>query len=134
MDNIHPINKKPIGERLARAVLANHYHKNIEWKSPTLIGAELKKGEIVLSFDHAANLIAKGDKPEGFFVTTESGDTYAAEAALYKNTVRIPYSPDIAAVGFCNRNYAVVNVYNENDLPLFPFEHSIINISSESSF
>ena len=124
-DNIHPANKKPVGERLARAVLATRYKKEIDWMSPTVKGVEIKDGEIVLSFDHAKELSCKGDRARGFFVTDQNGSTVEAEVTLEQNTARIPYQKDVAAVGFCNRNYAVVNVYNESGLPPFPFEYRL---------
>ena len=93
--------------------------------SPTVRDVELKDGEIVITFDHAKALVAKGDKAEGFFVTSKDGVTTPATVVLNQNTARIPYSEDIEIVGFCNRNYAKINVYNEYDLPPFPFEYNI---------
>ena len=124
-DNVHPADKKPVGERLARTALATYYGKDVEWMSPTVRDIEVKDGEIVITFDHAKSLISKGDKAEGFFVTSKNGSTAPATVFLDQNTARIPYSDDIEIVGFCNRNYAKVNVYNECDLPPFPFEYSL---------
>lgn len=124
-DNVHPANKKPIGERLARAALGTYYKKDVEWMSPTVSNVETKDGEIVVYFDHAKSLTARGERAEGFFVTSKDGTTTPATVTLEQNTARIPYTEDIVTVGFCNRNYAVINVYNESDLPPFPFEYNL---------
>lgn len=124
-DNIHPANKKPVGARLALAALATRYQKDVAWRSPTVRDVKIKDGEIVIFFDHAKILRAKGGCARGFFVTDRDGETVEVDVTLAKNTARIPYSENVAAVGFCNRNYAVVNVYSENDLPPFPFEYKL---------
>ena len=124
-DNVHPANKKPVGERLALTVLANYYKKDVAWQSPDVSDVSIKDGEIIISFDNAKELSAKGDKADGFFLTKKNDETLPAVVTLSGNTARIPYSEDIIAVGFCNRNYAYINVYNESGLPPFPFERSI---------
>lgn len=124
-NNIHPADKKPIGKRLALAALANEYGLDIPWQSPKIDRIEKQNNNLVLTFQNAAALTVKGDTPHGFFITSADGTTKEADARICGATVQIPFDPSIVTVGYCNRNYAVANVYNEHALPLFPFEKTI---------
>ena len=124
-DNIHPANKKPVGERLALAALANEYGVDIKWESPKIDKIERKGNEYHLTFKNAERLYAKGDKPCGFFVTNREGERTAADARIEGASVIITYSPEAEKIAFCDKNYVFTNVYNECDLPLFPFERSV---------
>ncbi len=127
INNIHPANKKPVGERLARAALANEYGLDIPWQSPKIERIDVTEQAFILHFSHTTALIAKDGKPSGFFVTLSSGTTVAADATIRGDAIEIPNDGEITAIGYCNRDYAVTNVYNEHGLPLFPFERMITN-------
>ena len=124
-DNIHPIDKKPIGTRLALAALANEYGIDIPWRSPKIKDIVRENGSFVLSFTEAKKLSAKGDAPRGFFITFADGETAEADVIIEGNTVRITADKPIIKIGYCNRNYAIANIFNENDLPLFPFSKEV---------
>jgi sialate O-acetylesterase len=50
--DIHPVWKKPVGERLARAARSIAYGENILWSGPQYRGMKIKGDRILLSFDH----------------------------------------------------------------------------------
>jgi sialate O-acetylesterase len=50
--DIHPVWKKPVGERLALAARGIAYAENIEWSGPQYRSLKVKGDRIVLSFDH----------------------------------------------------------------------------------
>lgn len=62
--DIHPIDKAPVGERLARWALARHYGKPLPASGPVLRAVDRRPGALVLHFDHADDgLSARGDGP-----------------------------------------------------------------------
>lgn len=50
--DIHPVWKKPVGERLALAARGIAYGENIEWSGPQYRSMKVKGDRIILSFDH----------------------------------------------------------------------------------
>jgi sialate O-acetylesterase len=69
-NDVHPRNKKSVGERLARWTLHQDYnHKNIVPSGPLPIKASLKKGRLVISFHYAYGLqTSDGKALRGFSV------------------------------------------------------------------
>jgi sialate O-acetylesterase len=50
--DIHPVWKKPVGERLERAARCIAYGENIEWSGPQYRSMKIKGDRILLRFDH----------------------------------------------------------------------------------
>ena len=68
-DNIHPKDKKVVGERLALCALAREYGKKISDAGPTFTSVEHLPGALKLHFSHTeGGLVVKGDKLEEFAV------------------------------------------------------------------
>lgn len=67
-DNVHPTNKKTVGERLARWALNKTYHKKIVSSGPLPLTAKYRKGKVIVSFQYNANgLSTTNGKPlKGF--------------------------------------------------------------------
>jgi sialate O-acetylesterase len=53
--DIHPVWKKPVGERLALAARGIAYGEDIAWSGPQFRSMKAKDDKIVLSFDHVGN-------------------------------------------------------------------------------
>lgn len=75
LKNIHPKDKRPVGERLAAFALAEVYGKDAgKYKSPYFKSAEIKKNRIIVSFEEASGgLQCSGAAIEGL----EIGDSQA---------------------------------------------------------
>ena len=58
-DNIHPGDKKDVGERLARWALAKDYGKNVVVSGPLYKSMKVEDSKIVLSFDYSDGLKVK---------------------------------------------------------------------------
>ena len=123
-DNIHPANKKPVGERLALAALANEYGLDVQWESPRINTVKKRGNDYVLTFKGAKYITADG-VPSGFFVTAKDGTRTAADARLEDGKVVISYVGDASAISFMDQHYAYTNVYNEVGLPPFPFQYDL---------
>ena len=124
-DNIHPIDKKPIGERLALAALANEYGVDVKWESPKLEKIEKNGEKYILSFKNAESLVSKNGSPSGFFITAKSGEHLLCDAKISGNVIQIDARDDAVAIGYCDINFCKANVFNEAGLPLFPFRREL---------
>lgn len=75
----HPGLKVPVGERIARWVLATQYGKRIAWKPPLITGMKTQGSKIVLTFDVPVD--AGHDNPiEGFVIAGEDRRFQPAQA------------------------------------------------------
>lgn len=52
-DDVHPTNKKDVGERLARWALNNTYHKGIIPSGPLPLNARYENGKLIIAFQYA---------------------------------------------------------------------------------
>ena len=77
-----------------------------------------------IEFDHAECLHCRSDAPQGFYIFDNKGLQCKAEALLDGARVLIS-GEDVQGIGYCYRNYAVADMYNENGLPMLPFYQSI---------
>ncbi|MBS7254587.1 GDSL-type esterase/lipase family protein [Flavobacterium branchiicola] len=119
-ENVHPINKKPIADRLALLALRNTYGKAVTATGPEAIKAVQKGNEIVVSFSNAKQL-ATSDKKEltGFELVTDKGIRIEGKAEVYKNQIRItiPDGQKIKTVLYAWKPYTTANLVNEASLP-----------------
>ncbi len=123
-DNLHPRDKKEVGERLALCVLAQHYGKKIPYAGPTFTVAEPMPGAIKLHFDHTdGGLVVKGDKLEEFSIAGEDRHWHWADATIDGDTVIVssPQVPDPKAVRYAWQSNPAATLFNGAGLPATPF-------------
>src|SRR5689334_14785196 len=65
-DNIHPPDKKTVGERLSLAARAIAYGESIEYSGPLPRQVAAEPHALRVWFDHAAGLMARGGTAKGF--------------------------------------------------------------------
>jgi sialate O-acetylesterase len=122
--DIHPKQKRPVGERLALAARAIAYGEKIEYSGPVYSGMKVEGNHIVLNFTHAGGgLVAKGDKLTGFTIAGSDQRFVPAEAEIKGDKI-IVSSPQVAqpvAVRFGWENYPMLNLWNKAGLPASPF-------------
>ncbi len=121
--DIHPKNKMEVGRRLALAALAQTYGHPIEFSGPWYREMKVEDGKIRLSFDHAAGLLAKGDKLTGFAIAGEDKKFVWADATIDGKTVIVSSDkiPQPVAVRYAWAGNPVCNLYNTDNLPAVPF-------------
>ena len=123
--DIHPKNKKAIGERLALWALAKTYGKDLVFSGPLYDGMTVEGSRVRLRFQHAAGLAARGGTPlVGFAVAGEDRRFVRAEAAIEGEAVVIscPTVPKPVAVRYAwADNPFGCNLVNGADLPASPF-------------
>jgi sialate O-acetylesterase len=126
--NLHPRNKKPVGERLAMIALNKDYgFKEVKYVGPQVASLSLsgKKVKITYTKQSVAGGLktADGKPPRLFFVAGEDHIFYPADAMIRGNRV-ILYSDsvsDVKAVRYAFTNTSVTNLMNNAGLPAEPF-------------
>ncbi len=123
---IHPANKRQVGERLAYQALNKTYgYKAIVADSPSYESMEVKGDTIEVSFRNASEGFSPWNDIVGFEVAGADGKFYPAEAWLDTGRMRVCVrsekvsSPVAVRYGF--RNFLPGNLKNHRGLPLIPF-------------
>ncbi len=128
--NVHPRQKKPVGERLAKLALNFTYRqKNVVPYGPLPIKAIKQNNEIVVSFDYAgARLKTSGEKPlRGFKLVSEKGIEREAKAFIRIHQVIIPIAKNenVVEVLYSWEPYTDANLVNAEGLPASTFRLKI---------
>ena len=124
--DIHPRNKKDVGERLARLALVNDYgHTGSETSGPVFRGLELAGPRAILHFDHgAAGLRSTDEKPLTWFTVAGADGVFFPAAATIEGDTVVVTSPRVSApavVHFAWDEAARPNFANTAGLPAEPF-------------
>jgi len=132
--DIHPKNKKPVGERLALCAQKTVYNEDVVFSGPRYKSHKLQPdGKVVIKFDFVeSGLVAKNStsgEVTGFSMAGNDGILSWANAIISGDSVivwndNIP-NPSIVRYAW-EYNPATINLYNKENLPAAPFK---INIS-----
>ena len=124
--DIHPRNKKDVGERLALAALARTYgFEGMVHSGPMYDGCRIEGSSVRVRFSHVAGgLVARGGGAlKGFAIAGADRKFVWADATIDGDCV-IVSSANVAqpaAVRYAWANNPVCNLYNASDLPASPF-------------
>lgn len=127
-NDIHPLNKKTIGERLALwAEKLVYGEKNIVYSGPIYRSATVQGNKVILNFDYAGSgLTAKGEPELYHFAIAGADKKYIwARAKIEGNTVIVwndSISTPVAVRYAWADNPEGANLYNAAGLPASPFE------------
>jgi sialate O-acetylesterase len=124
--NIHPRNKKLVGERLALWALHNEYgKKDIVYSGPLYKSMKVDGNKIRIRFDFVdGGLIAKDGKELNEFTIAGDDKNFVPAKATIEGDEVVVYSDKVAkpaAVRFAWRNVPEPNFYNKAGLPASPF-------------
>jgi len=124
-EDIHPKNKRDVGQRLARTALRHVYgRQEIAAAGPTYRRMTIAGDAVRIEFDDAVGgLVARGDKVCGFAVAGEDKVFHWADARLAGDAVLVssPHVSKPVAVRYGWADNPEVNLYNGAGLPAFPF-------------
>lgn len=124
--NIHPLDKKTVGERLALGARNLVYgEKQLNYTSPLVATAVLNNGQATISFKNINNgLTVKGDELFGFAIAGGDQKFIWANAKLESNKVTV-WHDSIKAPKYVRYAWATnpenANLYNDQGLPATPF-------------
>jgi len=124
--NIHPLNKKDVGDRLALIALAKDYGQKIEYSGPVYEAMKIAGDKIHLTFSHTgAGLVTKGGGPLKQFAIAGADHKFSwAEAVIEGNEVVVSSKdvPSPVAVRYAwFSDPEGLNLYNRDGLPASPF-------------
>ncbi len=130
--NIHPVRKRPLGERLALAAQARVYGQDIPWSSPFLREMATAGASVRLRFDHTYGGLRTSDgrEPAGFALSGGYDGKSAGSRGFAWARGRIegdeivlhsPAVPEPTAVRYAWAQNPDCNVVNAIGLPLAPF-------------
>jgi len=123
--DIHPKNKRPVGERLALLALGHVYGKNILCDAPRYTGFEWENSRLILKLSHAEGLHSDGKQIQALQIRCGGQKmTSGYEAKTADRAIEIifrdrPVSPVV--VYYAQTPYYKINVFNAAGLPVFPF-------------
>jgi sialate O-acetylesterase len=130
-NDIHPLEKKIVGERLAFAARKLAYaDEKVVWSGPVCKSARIEGNEVILEFDCiGSGLVAKGDRILNQFAVAGADKKYFwAEARIEKNEV-ILRCRDVSDPAYVRYAWADnpegANLYNAEGLPASPFQAAI---------
>jgi sialate O-acetylesterase len=136
-NDIHPKNKKDVGERLALWALAKDYGKKITCSGPLYSGMKTDGNKAIISFDYVGKGLMVGEKTgiepvkevkngalKRFAISGADGTWHWADAKIAGNTVVVS-SKDVAKPVAVRYAYTMnpdgCNLYNKAGLPASPF-------------
>jgi len=127
LQDIHPKNKKPVGERLARLALSRTYgFKFTDDCGPIFKAMAIEKNKIRIAFDHAASGLASRDgKPLDCFEIAGADGKFLAASAEIAGKLVIVSNPQIAEpreIRFAWNECAMPNLMNGDKLPASAFQ------------
>jgi len=144
--DIHPRNKKDVGERLARIALAKDYGREIVFSGPTYQGMKIEGDKIQITFQNVSGGLVAKELPktyapktgtaevpltlpspesevQGFSICGVDGKWVWADAKI-EGTDVIVWSEKVSepvAVRYAWANNPTCNLYNGEGLPASPF-------------
>ncbi|MCA9217764.1 MAG: exo-alpha-sialidase, partial [Planctomycetales bacterium] len=126
--NVHPMLKKPVGERLAKLALGTTYRKSMTFSGPLFALAERDGGSLVVEFQHVGDglMSSDGGPLRHFEACGKDGVFYAATARITgrdRVAVSSPRVPEPREVRYGWLPYPdpAVNLVNSAGLPASPF-------------
>lgn len=124
-NDLHPWDKKSVGERLALWALNYTYGENQVCSGPIYNHMVVEDNKIKLCFDYiGSGLVVKGDKLETFEISGEDGSFHPAEATIEDDCIIVSckkvLKPQRARYAWAD-NPENANLYNKEGLPASPF-------------
>ena len=126
-NDIHPINKRPVGERLAALALSNDYGRKVVHSGPVFRDMKVKAEKVRIRFDSKSVsgglTTSDGQAPRHFFLSGADSVLRPATSSMRGRQI-ILRAEGVArpvAVRYAFTNYPVTNLQNKEGWPAFPF-------------
>jgi sialate O-acetylesterase len=124
-ENIHPANKKDVGERLARWALARNYGKAIPFSGPLYKSMAVDGNRIILSFAFAEKGLVLNDDTSGtnFQIAGVDRQFFRADVRVIGTRLIVSSTEVLSpvAVRYAWSNTAQATLFNAEGLPASPF-------------
>lgn len=118
-NDVHPTNKKAVGERLARWALHQTYKRSIVSSGPLPLKAVYKNGQVIISFKYADGLQTKNNETlQGFSID----GIETIEAFIHNKQVLVKSQPKPAYIYYGWQPLSNGNLQNAQQLPASTFK------------
>ncbi len=136
--DVHPRDKQPVGERLARQALHNVYrYEHIVPAGPLPVSAKSVNGAVYVTFENGIGIhAAGGDKIETFEIASDIGTYYPADEVVIEGNTIILRSKMIDTplrVRYAWQPYTTANMVNAEGLPASTFQLELDSETGEWS-
>jgi sialate O-acetylesterase len=122
--NIHPADKAPIVDRLARIARHDIHGEKIPARGPEYQGHKIEGTKVIITLNHAEGLTTRdGKAPDGFWLAGEDRQWHPAQAVINGATIEVK-ADGVAkpiACRYAFSNSPAVNLVNKAGLPAVPF-------------
>lgn len=122
--DIHPKNKKVVGQRLALLARGCVYGEDILCEAPKIRKVTREKNRLAIAFDHAqGGLKIAGSRISALKVCRDQEEISFQAKAEGENLILILEDglTDAVDVAFAQDKWYLVNLYNQADIPAVPF-------------
>jgi len=125
-NDIHPLNKKDVGNRLARAAKHLAYgNKHIVYSGPQYKSQTVQQDKIILSFDHIGSGLTSNGPLKEFAIAGADKNFMWAKAIIRGDKIEV-WCPEVEHPKYVRYAWADnpenANLYNEEGLPASPFK------------
>ncbi|MBT3344742.1 MAG: sialate O-acetylesterase [Gemmatimonadetes bacterium] len=129
VDDIHPRDKRTVGERLANLALSRTYRQaDIQDQGPRFARVTREAGTLRVLFDHARGLTTRDGAPPTWFEVADHDDVFMTADATIEGEFVVLRHPKMAApdkVRFAWDETASPNLINGAGLPATPFRSAL---------
>jgi len=122
--SLHPLQKEPVGARLALAARAVAYGEKIEYSGPEYDSFKIEQGRVIITFKHVGGgLVAKDGPLNGFTMAGADKKFLPAKAEIQGDTVVVTSEKITSpvAVRYLWVRGSEMNLWNKAELPASPF-------------
>ena len=128
-NDLHPLNKKAVGERLAGEALSLAYGMDLVSTGPTLVSIERSRNQLILNFETFGSklMLKHGNVVHGLSAWINEIEI-AVEGIISGTTIIIntQYANKITAISYAwIDDPADANLYNLEGLPTIPFKKEL---------
>jgi len=123
-DDIHPTDKKTVGNRLAGMALNDIYGKKSLCRSPQYASHKISGDKVIITFDNADGLRERAGKEKSFAIRGADGNwVWADKVKISGNAIEVSAQAikDPAAVRYAWASNPETALENKEGLPLLPF-------------
>ena len=125
-NEVHPVHKRPVAEKLYNAILATKFGQDVEYTGPVYEDILVKDGIARVSFTHGKGLhfrdyMGNREDAKGFFFLDEEGNRTDASVTLDGDSVKVEIPVDAAFFCMGYENLPTHNLYNAAGYLASPF-------------
>lgn len=126
LNNIHPVDKKPVGDRLSLLALKNVYgFDKCDAYGPSLKEIKKTSDGYELSFENSDNGFEVRGKIKGFEISYDGNNFENITPEIKESKMYIKCNSNAVEIRYQWFNYNEVTIFGKNGIPLAPFREKL---------